>query len=288
MDFLREKALPAVSRNSCAQGAEAQVVQGPHPPGADAKLTRRTFNVLNGADGATEPRLLIMISVEMQSRAEHRWPAVIGLLTALGLYGTLPTTFLPGIRYVVVVVGLGLLIPLVVLNPRRLTRETRWSRILSIGQALLLVVANEAALVQLIIALTTTNSNGPTLLLAALQVWVTNVIAFALVYWELDRGGPVSRRHTPRPHLPRADFRFPQDEDHDAVKEVAARSSVKTGWTAAFIDYLYFSLSNSMAFSPTDTMPLSARAKGLMGLEAFGGFVLLALVIAHAVSLLGQ
>ncbi|MHC6231117.1 hypothetical protein [Arthrobacter sp. NicSoilB11] len=148
-----------------------------------------------------------MISVEMQGRAEHRWPAVIGLLAALGLYGTLPTTFLPGVRYVVVVVGFGLLIPLVVLNPRRLTRETRWSRILSIGQALLLVVANEAALVQLVIALTTTNSNGPTLLLAALQVWVTNVIAFALVYWELDRGGPVSRRHTPRP--PPAQSRLP-------------------------------------------------------------------------------
>ncbi|MDQ0691429.1 hypothetical protein [Arthrobacter sp. W4I7] len=117
---------------------------------------------------------------------------------------------------------------------------------------------------------------------------MTNVIAFAMVYMELDRGGPVSRRHTPRPDLPRADFRFPQDEDHDAVKEVAARSSVKTGWTAAFIDHLYFSLSNSLALSPTDTMPLSARAKALMGLEAFGGFVLLALVIAHGISLLGQ
>ena len=80
----------------------------------------------------------------------------------------------------------------------------------------------------------------------------------------------------------------PQDEDHDAVQEVAARSSVKTDWTASFVDYVYFSLSNSMAFSPTDTMPLSARAKSLMGVEAFGGFVLLALVIAHAVSLLGQ
>ncbi|MGO4807041.1 hypothetical protein AB4089_18170 [Arthrobacter sp. 2MCAF15] len=226
---------------------------------------------------------------ERQARAEHRWPAVIGLLIALALYATLPTTFLPAVRYSVVVVGLALLIPLIILNPRRLVRETRWSRHLSVGQALLLVVANEAALVQLVILLTNSgNSNGPTLLLAALQVWVTNVIAFALVYWELDRGGPVTRRHATRHELPRADFRFPQDEDHDAVQEVAARSSVKTDWTASFVDYVYFSLSNSMAFSPTDTMPLSARAKSLMGLEAFGGFVLLALVIAHAVSLLGQ
>ncbi|WP_427136505.1 hypothetical protein [Pseudarthrobacter sp. S9] len=140
---------------------------------------------------------------------------------------------------------------------------------------------------QLVIVLTNSNnSKGPTLLLAALQVWVTNVIALP---WFTGNGtGLVARRHTPRHELPRADFRFPQDEDHDAVKEVAARSSVKTGWTASFIDYVYFSLSNSMAFSPTDTMPLSARAKSLMGMEAFGGFVLLALVIAHAVSLLGQ
>lgn len=224
-----------------------------------------------------------------QAHAEHRWPAVIGLLVALILYATLPTAFLPGVRYAVVIVGLGLLIPLIALNPRRLTRQTHWSRYLSIGQALLLVIANEAALVQLVIVLADSNtSNGSTLLLATLQVWVTNVIAFALVYWELDRGGPVTRRNTPRHELPRADFRFPQDEDHDAVKEVAARSSLKTGWTASFIDYVYFSLSNSMAFSPTDTMPLSVRAKSLMGLEAFGAFVLLALVIAHAVSLLGQ
>ena len=120
-----------------------------------------------------------------------------------------------------------------------------------------------------------------------LQVWVTNVIAFALVYWDMDRGGPVTRRHASRSELPDADFRFPQDEDHDAVDEVASRSSRNSGWVPSFADYLYFSLSNSMAFSPADTMPLSVRAKALMGIESFGGFVLLALVIARAVSLLG-
>jgi uncharacterized membrane protein len=222
-----------------------------------------------------------------QARAEPRWPAVLALLIALGLYATLPSAFLPGLRYTVVAVGLAMLIPLLILNPRRLHRETRWSKNLATGQALLLVAANGFALVQLIILLTTSgNSNGPTILLAALQIWVTNIIAFALVFWELDRGGPVSRRHADRKDMPVADFRFPQDEDHDAIDEVAARSSKRTGWVASFVDYLYFSLSNSMAFSPTDTMPLSGRAKVMMGLEAAGGFVLLALVIARAVSLL--
>jgi uncharacterized membrane protein len=223
-----------------------------------------------------------------KDRSEHRWPAVVGLLIALGLYAALPSAFLPALRYTVVAIGLLMLIPLLILNPRRLHKETRWSKRLATGQALLLVAANGAALVQLIILLTASGSgDGRTLLLAALQIWVTNVIAYALVFWELDRGGPVARRNTHRDNLPAADFRFPQDEDHDAVTEVATRSSVKSGWVASFVDYTYFSLSNSMAFSPTDTMPLSPRAKMMMGLEAAGGFVLLALVIAHAVSLLG-
>jgi uncharacterized membrane protein len=227
-------------------------------------------------------------TANLKDSAEHRWPAVIGLLIALGLYAALPSAFLPAVRYAVVGIGLVMLIPLLILNPRRLHKETRWSKRLATGQALLLVAANGVALVQLIILLTDSGSgDGRTLLLAALQIWVTNVIAFALVFWELDRGGPVARRNTHRDNLPAADFRFPQDEDHDAVTEVATRSSVKSGWVASFVDYTYFSLSNSMAFSPTDTMPLSPRAKMMMGLEAAGGFVLLALVIAHAVSLLG-
>ncbi|MFD1713765.1 hypothetical protein ACFSBZ_04710 [Amnibacterium flavum] len=223
-----------------------------------------------------------------RAAAESRWPAALAIIVALTLYTTLPGSFFPQLRYVVLAIGIVLLIPLVVLNPRRLNREQRWSRWLSIGQSLVLLLANQVALVQLVIQLVTVpNNDGHPLLLAALQVWVTNVIAFALIFWELDRGGPVSRRLRARDKLEPADFRFPQDEDHDAVVEVAVRSSVKADWVPAFIDYLYFSLSNSMAFSPTDTMPLSHRAKALMGFEAFAGFVLLALVISRAVSLLG-
>ncbi len=222
------------------------------------------------------------------ARAEHRWPAAIALIVALALYATLPSTFFPMLRIIVVAIGVVLLVPLFAVNPVRLHKQTGWSRPLSVGQTLLLLAANQVALVQLVVALVTAQKDdGPTLLLAAVQVWVTNVIVYALLYWELDRGGPVSRTQVARKDLPRADFRFPQDEDHDAILEVAARSSAKTNWTASFVDYLYFSASNSMAFSPTDTMPLSARAKILMLMESFAGFVILALVIARAVSLLG-
>ena len=226
---------------------------------------------------------------KQRAEAERRWPVVVAITVALVLYGLLPTSFTPLLRYGVVIVSAGILVALVFLNPARFVRQTRWSRILSGAQALVLVGANQIALVQLIIELIQAkHADGPIVLLAALQVWVTNVIAFGVLYWEIDRGGPVSRRRDERSKLPNADFRFPQDEDHDTIDEVRAGSSAKSDWMPGYIDYLYFSASDSMAFSPTDVMPLSARAKALMLLEAFAGFVILALVIARAVSLLGS
>jgi hypothetical protein len=131
--------------------------------------------------------------------------------------------------------------------------------------------------------LTGQNVKGGVLLVAALQVWATNVIAFALLFWNLDRGGPVLRAQLSRDQLPLADFRFTHDEDHDAVTEVAAGSSRHADWAPTFIDYLYVSTTNSSAFSPTDTMPLSSRAKILMGIEATAALLTSLLVIARAV-----
>jgi len=227
-------------------------------------------------------------TTERAARAEHRWPAVVALLVAVVLYALLPSSFLPWLRYTAVAIAALMFIPLIAVNPLRFQRQTRWSRRLSVGQVLFLAAANQVALVQLVYALVHAGKDdGPSLLLAAAQVWITNVIVFALIYWEMDRGGPVTRTQAKRSEIPQADFRFPQDEDHDAVAEVAVRSSNKSDWTASYVDYLYFSASNSMAFSPTDTMPLSHRAKMLMLIESFAGFVILALVIARAVSLLG-
>jgi hypothetical protein len=112
------------------------------------------------------------------------------------------------------------------------------------------------------------------------------VIAFALIYWELDRGGPVSRVQRPRDELPLADLRFSHDEDRDTVIEVSAGSSEKADWMPTFIDYLYVSTTNSSAFSPTDTMPLSSRLKMLMAVQATAALITSLLVIARAVSAL--
>ena len=226
--------------------------------------------------------------IETSTRAEHRWPALGAILVALTLYALLPSSFLPILRYSVVGIGVLLLVPIFLLNPLRMSRQTRWSRMISIGFTALLAVANTVAMVQLVVELATGGKHdGLTLVLAALQVWSTQIIVFGLIFWELDRGGPVVRTQNERTKLPEADFRFPQDENGDAVIEVALRSSKKADWTANFIDYLYYSLSNSMAFSPPDAVPLTNRAKVLTGIEALGAYVLLVLVIARAVSLLG-
>lgn len=227
--------------------------------------------------------------VKRTARAEHRWPAIISVLVALALYAFLPSEFFAPLRIAVVIIGLVLLVPLVVINPLRFNRQNRVSRWLSVGQAVLLALANSVAVVQVIVLLLNASKDqAPGLLLAAVQVWVTHVIVFALIFWELDRGGPVVRTQAARKDLPLADIRFPQDENHDAIDEVAAGSSAKSDWTANFVDYLYFSATNSMAFSPPDAMALTPRAKILAGAQAFGAFVILVVVIARSVALLGS
>ena len=218
---------------------------------------------------------------------EHRWPAFVATVLALAAYALLPSVVPPLARYAVVGICILMLIALVLYNPHHFTRESRWSRRAEITLATLILIANQVAFVETIIRLLNKHGNGSEILLASLQVWLTNVIAFALVFWTMDRGGPVARSTVARRKLPLADFRFPQDEDQDSIDEVARGSSEVMDWVPNYIDYFYFSLANSMAFSATDTMPLSHRAKLLMALESFSGFVLLALVIARAVSLIG-
>jgi uncharacterized membrane protein len=219
-----------------------------------------------------------------QPLAEQRWPAVAAVAVMLVLDLLTPATFVP--KAALVVVAAVLFIPLLVLNPQRLTRETRWSRSLSIGLAVLLAIANQVDLVWIIHNLISGSVAGLTVLWGALQVWVSSVITFALIYWELDRGGPVARGTLTRDELQPADFKFPQDEDSASVREVERQSSEKSDWRPGFVDYLYTSATNMMAFSPTDVMPLSPRAKLFMMLQSIMSYILLALVIARSVNIL--
>jgi hypothetical protein len=228
------------------------------------------------------------VSVRLQDRrGEARLPAVIVTLLAVAIYALLPQSLLVGPRLLIPALEVLLFIPLVGINPQRLTRETRWSRLVSLALVIVIAGSNTVALVLLLHRLGNAQlPHGSQLLLAALQVWGTNVMVFGLIYWELDRGGPVSRNTTRRELLPPADFRFSQDENQDAVVEVARTASKTTDWVPTLVDYLYVSLTNSSAFSPTDTMPLRPRTKLLMGVQATTALVTSVLVIARGVSLL--
>jgi hypothetical protein len=251
----------------------------PTPPSVRLTDDRRWLDYKRGVTSGSMQRRM--------ERGEPRLPAALAVMLAVALYALLPDQLLLGPRMVVPALEIVLFVPLVVANPKRMTRQNRSLRQLAIGLVLLIAVANAVALVLLVRQLITgLASEGTTLLLAAGQVWATNIVAFSLAYWELDRGGPVQRTHTPRPRLPAADFRFPQDEDHDTIAEVRQRSSEKSGWVPGYLDYLYISITNSSAFSPADAMPLSPRAKILMASQSVSALVLSILVISRGISLL--
>ncbi|MER7936176.1 hypothetical protein AB0N99_09120 [Streptomyces sp. NPDC093272] len=208
-------------------------------------------------------------------------------LTAIALYLFLPQQLLVAPRFVLPALEFLLLVPLVAVNPRRLTRQTRALRVMSLTLVAVIAASNLLALGTLIHELVSAEvKDGSALLVASLQIWLTNILVFGLAYWELDRGGPVSRTQVPRERLPLADFRFSQDENHDAVQEVSDGSSKSSDWVPTLMDYLYVSVTNSTAFSPTDTMPLSSRAKVLMSVQSVAALLTSLLVIARAVSIL--
>lgn len=219
---------------------------------------------------------------------ENRIPPAAAVMLAAVAYAVLPDGLRIGPRVAIPALEVALLCALLVTNPRRLIRQTRWSRALSITLACVVISNNLVSLGMLVATLGSPDAGGLPLLLGGMQVWVTNVIGFGLLFWEIDRGGPVARHSLGRDRLPPADWRFSQDEDHDAVREVAVGSSTVSNWRPSFIDYLYVSLTNSSAFSPTDTMPLTGRAKALMGLEATSALLVALLVVARAVGALGQ
>ena len=117
-------------------------------------------------------------------------------------------------------------------------------------------------------------SNGDELVVSGVLIWLTNFLIFGLWYWELDRGGPGRRAAG---HDGPADFLFPQMND-DRVQPL--------NWRPQFFDYLYVSLTNAAAFSPTDTMPLTLKAKGIMGMQSIVSLVTIGLIVSRAVNIL--
>ncbi len=215
----------------------------------------------------------------VRRRIEHGdpfWPSQLAVAVALALNLGLaekvtlgPNWLLPGVETL-------LLVALVVVVPRRATEHSRMRRRFALTVVALVSLTNVVTLVLLVHYLINgAHIGGHKLILSGALVWATNVLLFAVWYWELDRGGPVARfRESDR--LP--DFQFPQMENPQFAPQ---------GWRPGFADYLYTSLTNAAAFSPTDTMPLTPTAKVVMSVQSLAALATAGLVIARAVNILG-
>jgi uncharacterized membrane protein len=210
------------------------------------------------------------------SHNEPRWRALLAVATAIALQLVLPERLIRGLgsRWLVPALEVALLLVLIIANPGRISKEEPRLRAVGVTLIALITVANVVTLLELINALLYgSKASGRPLIYASLPIWLTNVIVFGLWYWELDRGGPAERQLTTHP---RPDFLFPQ---------MSAPGS-GPGWVPSLLDYLYTSFTNATAFSPTDTMPLTAWAKLLMALQALASLVTVAVVVSRAVNIL--
>jgi hypothetical protein len=215
------------------------------------------------------------------AESEPRWPSVLAILVAIGISLSVPTVMAAGTgagtaaQLAVPAFAFALLLPLALTSPHRHAAESARHRGAAVALTALLTAANVLGLGILIRGLTDQAIGGTRVLAAAALIWGTNVIAFALWYWELDGGGPPRRLADPEG---RRDFGFAQ---------MAAPQLGTADWLPGFVDYLYLSFTNASAFSPADTVPLTPLAKLLMLAQSSIALVTVVLVAAHAVNMLG-
>jgi uncharacterized membrane protein len=208
------------------------------------------------------------------TEGEHRWWMVLAVTVIIAGQFAQPSQFVLHPAYIAPSVEAVLLVVLTATHPDRASRRTQRLRIAS--QVLLAIIAaSNATSVGLLIHTITTGRHisAAILLVGGGEIWLTNTIVFALWYWEYDRGGPAARAHGTNDS---PDLLFPQLTDEHLARD----------WEPIFPDYLYVSFTNSTAFSPTDTMPLSRWAKMLFAVQAALSFVTVALIAARAVNIL--
>lgn len=207
---------------------------------------------------------------------EPFWQAQLAVFFALLLHLALPGKLTLGPRWLLPLLEGMLLVGLVISTPYRHHSQSPLRRRVSIALIAVVTIANFIALGLLVHLLLEKNTAaGRDLIIAAAQIWLTNVAVFAVWFWEIDRGGP-HLRTAPESRDP--DFLFPQ-------MTVSGWSFAE--WRPGFVDYLYVAFTNASAFSPTDAMPLTARLKGLMLVEAMASFLTVGLIAARAVNILG-
>jgi hypothetical protein len=210
------------------------------------------------------------------SPGETRFASAVSIVAVMVLQVLLPTRLTIGPWWLLPAIEGAVLVTLIIVEPSKLDAEARDARVIALGLVAILIAANGTTLGLLIHHLLRTGDdiNGRTLIYSAVAVWSNAVLAFGILYWEIDRGGPQKRCMVDHGA---PDFLFPQMQNP---------TTTATRWTPRFIDYLYLSLTNSTAFSPTDALPLTVRAKALMAVQSVASLGTIVLVGARAVNIL--
>jgi uncharacterized membrane protein len=259
--------------------ADTEAAGHPNDLGGEVRdqLKRLERLLLPGKSAAQTVQGGILPAWRRVTRGESRLAVTLAILAAIAMLVALPDRIAPHPRWLLPGLALLLLVGLIIASPTRIDRQSRALRSVSLLLIAVISIANAATAARLIIDLVRgIGIRAPSeLLLTGAAIWLTNVIAFGLWYWEFDRGGPVARANAKKPY---PDFLFPQ---MGAPAELTPPE-----WEPEFVDYLYTSFTNATAFSPTDVMPLSRWAKLTMLGQSAVSLITVALVVARAVNIL--
>jgi uncharacterized membrane protein len=237
---------------------------------------REELERLAALPGRLVPTSMIVPAWRRLTEGESTWPVRGAVLAATALQVAIPNRYEIPPTWLLPTLGVLLGIGLSIAHPRTITRHSPQLRLVSIMLIAVISLANAGSAGRLIRALLngTANETASTLLLTGGAIWLTNVIVFAMWYWNLDRGGPAARAQALKSY---PDFLFPQ---------MTAPELSPPEWQPQFFDYMYLSFTNAAAFSPTDTLPLARWAKMTMMVQSIISLGTVVLVIARAVNIL--
>jgi uncharacterized membrane protein len=205
------------------------------------------------------------------SQAVPRWPAAVAILVVSAAYALLPDRLRIGPRWLMIVVAVVLYLGLRIVHRMEMYHATR---LIGIGLTALLSAAVASSACFLVAELPEERVSPRGLLLDAALIWGSNLMIFAVWYWEIDCGGPMQRRRSIHRST---DFLFPQ---------MTMGDDAPPGWSPEFLDYLFLAFNTSAAFSPTDTLVLSRRAKVLMMCQSLVSLIVVGVLIARAINTL--
>jgi hypothetical protein len=216
--------------------------------------------------------------VPIAPTGERRWPMAVAALATVGLHQLLPGDFRVSPRWMYPAFMVAFLVVLVLGDPGRIDRQRRWLRVTTGLMIGLITVVNAVSAARLVAGILTAGKSFDTaaqLLLIGAVVFLTNVLAFALWFWDLDGGGPAARAAGSKEH--RTAFVFP---------EMTVPEMIRPGWYPQFVDYLALSFNTATAFGPTDVAAIRPWAKLMMMAESSISLALATLVVARAVNIL--